>query len=98
MERRVSILSSEGCKCLKAILSPFSFTSSICHSLPPTTKDRAQSGIPRLTCAPVITVDSVYNQKKAIRSAVTADLFTWDAHVREVIQEDSVIATLTHAR
>ena len=62
------------------------------------TKVPVQPGIPPLTCVPAITVVSVCSQKKMTRSTLTANLFIWDANVREVTLEDSVIVTLTPVR
>jgi len=63
-----------------------------------TTKVRAQPGVPRLICASALMVDSASHQMKATQSTLIVDLFTWDAHVREVTQEGSVTVTLTPAR
>ena len=80
-------------------LTFFSFyCSSICHSLPLTTKAQVPAGVQQLTCAPATTAVSVYHQKKVTKSTLTASLYTWVAHVRGDTQEGSVTATLTPAR
>lgn len=71
------------------------YFSSICRSLLLTTKAPAPSGIQRLTCAPANKVASACSQKKVIPSTLTANLFTWDAHVKGAIREDSVRVKLT---
>ena len=76
----------------------FFHCSSICHSLPLTTKVQVPPGVQQLTCAPATTEVSVCHRKKVTQSTLTASLYTWVVHVRGDTQEGSVTVTLTPAR